>query len=148
MQIRQQNPPSIDKIKKQNEVRFSTLKRYLNECCGKNRFNNNEIQFSEFFISGRPILKEYNEFFRLISEIKNGFININCDSKEKIKNINYSTSRIYLRAVLFNSNNFILQIQLLISSIISFPIIIIQKIFWWHFKQIVLCNIRKIYHFK
>ena len=148
MQIRQQNPPSMDKLKKQNDVRFSTLKRYLNECCGKNRLNKNEIQFSEYFISGKPIIKEHDGFFRLISEIKNGFININCDSKQKIKNINYNTSKIFLRAILYNSNSFMLQIQLLISSVISFPIIIIQKIFWWHFKQIVLCDFKEIDHSK
>ncbi len=144
MQIRQQIPSSADKLKKQNDVRFSTLNAFINECCGKIRFNKNEAQLIQFFISGKPILKEHNGFFRLISEIKNGFIDINCDSRQKIKNINYRTSKIFLRAILYNSNSFILQMQLLISSILSFPFILFQKIFWWHFKQIVFYDFKEI----
>ena len=136
-QIRLQKSFSKNKIIIQNDVRLSTIKAYIKRCCGISQLNNYEAEFSEFLSSGHPVVKKYYRFFKFIKKLKDGFIKENCDTQLKIENINYHVSKLFLRAVLVNSNNSILQTQLLISSIIFFPFIIIKKIFWWHLKQIV-----------
>lgn len=138
---REQTTKNNLKIINQSLTRISTLPSYLKEICGINFYDFSSSQLSKYFITGKPIISQINNYIRLLKKVKNGFIHKNDLFKNQIEEINKKVSFLILRSMSFNSFSFSYQVQLVKEAILTFPKILLKKEFWNNLRHIQIVGL-------